>query len=116
MCYSTIWIDRKGPYMSAIPRSIRTAQAGQSSIEYIVVIAACMGGVLLTANVDGLMRNIRDYFTDYSYAMSVAQVPDCMNVYGGSVGPVSGSATLDKCPDLTNPTWPISEVSVSWDQ
>ncbi|QDQ29033.1 hypothetical protein FNU76_23275 [Chitinimonas arctica] len=89
---------------------------GQSSVEYLVVIAAFTGAFALAGNVDTLNKAIRDYFTDYSYAMAIAQVPDCINTYGESVGPVAGSVTLDKCPNLTNPKWPVSEVSVSWTQ
>ncbi|WP_269532037.1 hypothetical protein [Chitinimonas sp. BJYL2] len=81
-----------------------------------MVIIAVMGGLVLTSRMDTLAANIRAYFSDYSYAISIAQVPDCVNTYGGSVGPVSGTVTADNCPDLTNPTWPISNVSVSWEQ
>lgn len=85
-------------------------------MEYLVVIAAFTGAFALAGNVDTLMQAIRDYFTDYSYAMSVAQVPDCVNTYGASVGPVSGSATVDKCPDISNPAFPITKVNVDWHQ
>lgn len=105
------------PKLTTIWRNLgRARQTGQSSVEYLVVIAAFTGTFALAGNVDALMQAIRNYFTDYSYAMSVAQVPDCVNTYGASAGPVSGSATVDKCPDINNPAFPITKVTVDWNQ
>jgi hypothetical protein len=89
-------------------------QSGQSSIEYILVLSLAV--VALTAGSDPpiakLAGAIRDYFGHYSYAMSFSQPPDCVQDKSiGASGPAgssaSASATVDMCPDLTNPSWPI---------
>jgi hypothetical protein len=99
-----------------------STQSGQSSIEYILVLALAV--VVLTAGNDPplakLAAAVRDYFGHYSYAMSFAQPPDCVQdkTIGGS-GPggasASASATVDTCPDITNPSWPIDfhEVNIT---
>ncbi len=95
-------------------RIMLPAQLGQSSIEYILVLALAVV-VLTTGNdppVAKLAGAIRDYFGDYSYAISFSQPPDCVETktVGGS-GPAGSSAsasvTVDSCPDLSNPSWPI---------
>lgn len=83
---------------------------GQSTIEYLVVLLVGVI-VLVTGNdppIQKLASAIRDYYTDYSYAISVSSMPNCFNSAG--VGPISIS--VDKCVDLKDPEWP---VDVSFD-
>ena len=84
--------------------------AGQSLIEYLVVLM--VGVIVLVAGADPpiqkLATAIRDYYTDYSYAISISSMPNCFN--SASVGPVT--VGVDKCIDLQNPQWP---VDVSFD-
>jgi len=92
-------------------RTLRTRRrmGGQSLIEYLVVL---MVGVivLVTGNdppIQKLAAAIQDYYTDYSFAMSVSSMPDCFNSGSGGAGGVSVTVTVDKCIDLKNPEWPI---------
>ncbi len=78
---------------------------GQSIIEYLVVLM--VGVIVLVTGSDPpiqkLATAIRNYYTDYSYAISVSSMPNCFNSAG--MGPVSIS--IDKCIDLKDPEWPI---------
>lgn len=94
-----------------VPRLVkRRAIQGQSMIEYIVVLAV---GVLVLVGgedppIQQLARAIHEYYTDYSYGMSIAHMPNCY--WEKSAGPVT--ANVDKCINLKNPEWP---VDVSFD-
>lgn len=83
----------------------RRKTAGQSFIEYLVVLM--VGVIVLVTGTDPpiqkLATAIRDYYTDYSYAISISSMPDCFS--SASAGPVTVSA--DKCIDLKDPEWPI---------
>ncbi len=97
-------------HMPKRPLPARRRMRGQSTIEYLVVL---MVGVivLVTGNdppIQKLATAIRDYYTDYSYAISISSMPNCFNSAG--VGPVTVS--VDKCVDLKDPEWP---VDVSFD-
>ncbi|MDF3035894.1 MAG: hypothetical protein K0S28_1168 [Paucimonas sp.] len=83
----------------------RRRMRGQSFLEYIVVLS--VGVLVLVSGTDPpiqkLARAIRDYYTDYSFAISVSSMPNCF--YDGSAGPVSYS--VDKCIDVKDPEWPV---------
>ena len=87
---------------------------GQSLIEYLVVL---MVGVIVLVTGDNppiqrLATAIRDYYTDYSYAISISSMPNCYASASGGAGGVSATVTVDKCIDLKDPEWP---VDVSFD-
>jgi hypothetical protein len=87
---------------------------GQSLIEYLVVL---MVGVIVLVTGDNppiqrLATAIRDYYTDYSYAISISSMPNCFASASGGAGGVSATVTVDKCVDLKDPQWP---VDVSFD-
>jgi hypothetical protein len=87
---------------------------GQSLIEYLVVL---MVGVIVLVTGDNppiqrLATAIRDYYTDYSYAISISSMPNCFASASGGAGGVSATVTVDKCLDLKDPQWP---VDVSFD-
>lgn len=95
------------------PRT-RRRMHGQSLIEYLVVL---MVGVIVLVTGDNppiqkLATAIRDYYTDYSYAISIASMPNCYASKSAGAGGVSATVTLDKCIDLKDPEWP---VDVSFD-
>lgn len=99
--------------MRRIPSPVftrRRRQRGQSTIEYLVVLM--VGVIVLVTGSDPpiqkLATAIREYYTDYSYAISVSSMPNCFNSAG--VGPVT--IGVDKCVDLKDPEWP---VDVSFD-
>jgi hypothetical protein len=83
----------------------RRRMRGQSFVEYVVVLL--VGVIVLTSGsnppIQQLATAIRDYYTDYSFALSISSMPNCYT--GGSAGPVT--VTVDKCLDLQNPEWPI---------
>lgn len=92
---------RNGMRTTAARRRMR----GQSTIEYLVVV---MVGVLVLVlgtdpPIQKLAKAVREYYTDYSYAISVSSMPNCFNEFGA--GPVK--VGIDKCPDLKNPEWPV---------
>lgn len=78
---------------------------GQAMIEYLVVLTVAV--IVLVAGSDPPIQKlagaIRDYYTDYSFAISISSMPDCIKT--AAAGPIS--AELDACPDLKNPEWPI---------
>lgn len=87
----------------------RRRSLGQSMIEYLVVL---MFGVIVLVTgenppIQQLAKAIRDYYTDYSYAMSISSMPNCYASASGGAGGVSASVTVDKCLDLKDPEWPI---------
>lgn len=96
--------------MPKLQRVTRRAMRGQSFIEYLVVLM--VGVIVLVTGTDPpiqkLATAIHEYYTDYSYAISISSMPNCFNSAG--VGPVTIS--VDKCVDLKNPEWP---VDVSFD-
>lgn len=83
----------------------RRKTAGQSLIEYLVVLM--VGVIVLVTGTDPpiqkLATAIRDYYTDYSYAISISSMPNCFNSAG--LGPVT--VGIDKCIDLKDPEWPV---------
>lgn len=83
---------------------------GQSLIEYLVVLT--LGVIVLVTGTDPpiqkLATAVREYYTDYSYAISISSMPNCFNSAG--LGPVT--IGVDKCIDLKDPEWP---VDVSFD-
>jgi hypothetical protein len=91
-------------------RIARRGMRGQSFVEYLIVLM--VGVIVLVTGSDPpiqkLATAIRDYYTDYSYAISISSMPNCFNSAG--VGPVTVS--VDKCIDLKDPKWP---VDVSFD-
>tara|TARA_R110001599_G_scaffold159052_2_gene346291 strand:- start:105775 stop:106080 length:306 start_codon:yes stop_codon:yes gene_type:complete len=83
----------------------RKKATGQSFIEYLVVLMVAVI-VLVSGNdppIQKLATAIRDYYTDYSYAISISSMPSCFA--SASAGPVTVNA--DKCIDLKDPEWPI---------
>jgi hypothetical protein len=88
----------------------RRRMSGQSLIEYLVVLM--VGVIVLVTGSDPpiqkLATAIREYYTDYSYAISISSMPNCFNSAG--LGPVT--VGVDKCIDLKDPEWP---VDVSFD-
>ena len=95
------------------PRRARRMR-GQSLIEYLVVL---MVGVIVLVTGDNppiqrLATAIRDYYTDYSYAISISSMPNCYASASAGAGGVSATVTVDKCLDLKDPEWP---VDVSFD-
>lgn len=93
----------------------RLARArGQSTIEYVVVL---LFGVLVLVTGDNppiqrLAAAIQEYYTDYSYAMSISSMPNCYIEKSAGAGGSSVTVTVDKCLDLNDPEWP---VDVSFD-
>lgn len=47
---------------------------------------------------------IQKYYTDYSFAISIAAIPKCSSATSAD----GFTVTVDTCPDLLNPTWPVS--------
>ncbi len=90
--------------------SARRRMKGQSLIEYLVVLT--LGVIVLVTGTDPpiqkLATAIREYYTDYSYAISISSMPNCFT--SASAGPVT--IGVDKCIDLKDPEWP---VDVSFD-
>lgn len=87
------------------PRNPRR-QAGQSFLEYLTVTAFAVA-VLATGSpspLEQLATAIQKYYTDYSFAMSLATIPKCEFAKSAA----GYQVTLDTCPDLNNPDWPIS--------
>ena len=83
----------------------RKKMAGQSLIEYVVVL---MVGVIVLVSGDDppiqkLASAIHEYYTDYSFAISISSMPNCFA--SKDVGPVQ--IGVDKCIDLQNPEWPV---------
>ncbi len=96
--------------LTKLPALVRRRSAGQAMIEYLVVL---MVGVivLVTGNdppIQKLATAIKEYYTDYSYAISIANMPNCYNVKSAA----GVTVTVDKCLDLKEPKWP---VDVSFD-
>lgn len=83
----------------------RKKMIGQSFVEYLVVLT--MGVIILVTGDDPpiqkLASAIHEYYTDYSYAISISSMPNCFN--SASAGPVT--VNVDKCIDLQNPEWPV---------
>lgn len=83
----------------------RKRARGQSTIEYVVVLL--VGVIVLVTGTDPPIQKlavaIRDYYTDYSYAISVSSMPNCFT--SKDIGPVS--IGVDKCVDLKDPEWPV---------
>lgn len=83
----------------------RRRARGQSTIEYVVVLL--VGVIVLVSGNDPPIQKlavaIRDYYTDYSYAISVSSMPNCFT--SKDIGPVS--VGVDKCVDLKSPEWPV---------
>jgi len=113
-------------------------QAGQAMIEYIVVLA--FGVIVLTkpfayndvANPNApateapalqqVAKAIRDYHEHYSYAMSIAYIPDCdyqlaldKSASLADIASITGGITagFDRCIDWTNPQIPALSLSGS---
>lgn len=87
---------------------------GQSTIEYLVVL---LFGVLVLVTgenppIQRLATAIHEYYTDYSYAMSISSMPNCYTEQSGSGAGTTVTVTVDKCLDLNDPEWP---VDVSFD-
>lgn len=92
-------------------------------IEYIVVLA--FGVIILmqggnSAPVKQVATAIKDYHEHYSYAMSIAYIPDCdyqlsldKSTTLGDIVTLTGGATIgfDRCIDWTNPK--IPDISIS---
>jgi hypothetical protein len=95
--------------MLKLPASRQRKQAGQSTVEYIVVLL--FGVIVLVSGeeppIQKLALAIRDYYTDYSYAISISNMPNCFINKGASGAGHSVSVTVDKCPNLSDPSWPI---------
>lgn len=87
------------------PVASRRKTAGQSLIEYLVVLL--VGVIVLVTGTDPpiqkLATAIRDYYTDYSYAISISSMPNCF--VSANAGPVT--VGVDKCIDLQDPKWPV---------
>lgn len=78
-------------------------------IEYLVVL---MVGVMVLVTGDNppiqkLATAIRDYYTDYSFAMSISSMPNCYYSKSASGAGMSASVAVDKCIDLKDPEWPV---------
>lgn len=91
------------PAMRPLPQKKRSS--GQSLIEYVVVL---MVGVLVLVSgndppIAKLANAIREYYTDYSFAISISSMPNCF--VSKDIGPVE--IGVDKCVDLQNPEWPV---------
>lgn len=93
----------------ASPTRSRSRTHGQSTVEYLVVL---LFGVIVLVTGDNppiqrLATAIRDYYTDYSYAISISSMPNCYASQSASGGGATATVTLDKCVDLKDPEWPI---------
>jgi hypothetical protein len=88
---------------------------GQSTVEYLVVLM--VGVIVLVTGTDPpiqkLATAIRDYYTDYSFAISISGMPNCFETAGASAAGVSASVTLDKCVNISNPSWPV-DMSITY--
>lgn len=88
------------------PPIARRRQAGQSFMEYIVVTLVAV--VALTSGNPSPLSMLGDaiakYYTDYSFAISIAAIPKCSS----SSSAAGVTVTVDTCPDLKNPSWPVS--------
>jgi len=89
--------------MRRMPR--RRRSGGQSLIEYVIVL---MVGVIVLVSGDDppiqkLAAAIQQYYTDYSFAISISSMPNCFT--SKDIGPVT--IGVDKCVDIKNPQWPV---------
>jgi hypothetical protein len=94
---------RRATRYRAVPRR---RQTGQSFIEYLAVTAFAVA-VLASGSPSPLAQlseAIQSYYTDYSFAISIASMPNCTI----SKSAAGASVTVDICPDLKNPSWPVS--------
>jgi hypothetical protein len=82
----------------------RRKSAGQAMMEYLVVIG--FGVIVLVAGdnppIQQLAKAIKDHYTDYSFAISISNMPNCY--YTKSA--LGHTATADACVDLKDPKWP----------
>jgi hypothetical protein len=82
---------------SPAPSSRR--QRGQSTIEYIVVLLVAV--VVLVAGDDPPIQKlagaIREYYTDYSFAISLSSMPDCVSEIQASTSVGELTVTGDTC-------------------
>ena len=90
--------------------------AGQASVEYIVVLA--FGVMILLqpfSNPDTpgqpaepvlkqVARAIKDYHKDYTYALAIAQIPDCDYTYETSLDQWASADVTKYFPTMPNPT------------
>lgn len=82
---------------------------GQSTVEYLVVL---LFGVLVLVTgenppIQRLASAIKEYYTDYSYAISVSSMPNCFIKKEGEAAGITATVTVDQCVDLKEPKWPI---------
>jgi hypothetical protein len=117
---------------------------GQAIIEYLVVLAFSVMllirpfpaneinpnapvGQMQGSVVDMLAKAIKDYHQHYSFAMSIAYIPNCTypftlsqsSIPSGILPPwvpntssaLSLSGTIDRCIDATNPSIPIPDIT-----
>ncbi|HJV76475.1 MAG TPA: hypothetical protein VJ654_19820 [Noviherbaspirillum sp.] len=82
---------------------------GQSTVEYLVVL---LFGVLVLVTgenppIQRLASAIKEYYTDYSYAISVSSMPNCFIKEEAAAAGITATVTVDECVDLKNPKWPI---------
>jgi hypothetical protein len=96
-------------FVKAAAKRLVKRQWGQSTVEYLVVLT--VGVIVLVTGTDPPIQKlalaIRDYYTDYSYAISISNMPNCYINKGASGAGHSVSVTVDKCPNLANPSWPV---------
>jgi hypothetical protein len=82
----------------------RRKSAGQALMEYLVVIS--LGVIVLVSGdnppIQQLANAIKGYYTDYSFAISISNMPNCY--YSKSA--LGHTATADVCVDLKDPKWP----------
>lgn len=86
---------------------------GQSTVEYLVVL---LFGVLVLVTgenppIQRLASAIKEYYTDYSYAISVSSMPNCFKKEEAEIAGITATVTVDQCVDLKEPKWPI-EISL----
>jgi hypothetical protein len=107
-------------------RSARQRSLGQAMIEYLVVLSfgvvVIMQGGTATEDppIKKLATAIRDYHKHYSYAMSIASIPDCdyqlaydksLDIAGVNVLTGQIAVGFDRCIDWTNPQIPAIDTS-----
>ena len=121
-----------------MPRVGRKRQGGQAMIEYMVVLAFAVIVLIkpfsyddvnnpnATANQQPALKQvataIKDYHEHYTYAMSIAYIPDCDYTYAldksasvNDIASLTGNVAIgvDRCIDWTNPQFPAISVSGS---
>lgn len=85
--------------------ALHARMAGQSFVEYIVVLMFAVVILVTGENppIQMLAAAIHEYYTDYTYAISISSMPNCFAGFDSSVV----SVEVNACFDPDNMKWPV---------